>query len=110
MGGVIGRLFQEFALTVTFAILISAVMSLTVTPMICARFMRAEHAAPSTGRLARALERFMQRLTDGYARSLGWTLRHERLMLLLMLLTIVATVVLFRAVPKGFIPRTTPGC
>jgi len=109
MGGVIGRLFQEFALTVTFAILISAVMSLTVTPMICAHFMRAEHATPSSTRLGRLLERFMQRLTDGYARSLGWTLRHERLMLLLMLLTIVMTVVLFRVVPKGFIPQDDTG-
>ncbi len=109
MGGIIGRLFSEFAVTITLAILISAIMSLTVTPMICAHFMRADHAAPAASRFSQAIEDFLKWLVDEYARSLHWTLRHERLMLCVMLLTVISTVMLFRTVPKGFIPEDDTG-
>lgn len=109
MGGIIGRLFEEFAVTITLAILISAVMSLTVTPMICAHFMRVEHVQPGVSRISRSIERFMKWLAESYAQSLRWTLRHERLMLFVMLLTVVSTIMLFRTVPKGFIPQDDTG-
>ncbi len=111
MGGILGKLFHEFAMTVTMAIVISAAVSLTLTPMICGRFM--SHAAVPKpgdgGRLDRAVEwtfRVMQRF---YGRTLGWALRHRVFMLLLMVATVVLTVKLYGAVPKGFLPEQDTG-
>ena len=106
MGGVVGRLLREFAITMTFAIAISAVVSLTVTPAICARFTR------SAGRITwvdRLMEPLLTKLTAAYARGLCWTLRHRLLMLGLTIATIVATVALYSSAPKGFFPQDDTG-
>jgi multidrug efflux pump subunit AcrB len=104
MGGIVGRAFREFTVTLAFAIAVSTVVSLTVTPMICAHFIR---AAPSTDetRLDRAVEAVMSRLLQGYRLSLGAVLRHRNLALLVMLGTIVLTVQLFVEIPKGYFPQ-----
>ena len=109
MGGIIGRLFHEFAVTLTLAIAISAVVSLSLTPMICGRYMRNADVAPPAGRFWRGVDRFFLALQRGYARSLGWALRHRVLMLLVMLLTIVLTVRLYATLPKGFLPLQDTG-
>jgi len=109
MGGIIGRLFHEFAVTLTLAIAISAVVSLSLTPMICGRYMRDADVAPPAGRFWRGVDRFFLALQRGYASSLGWALRHRVLMLLVMLLTIVLTVRLYATLPKGFLPLQDTG-
>ena len=84
MGGVVGRLFREFAVTLSAAIAVSLVVSLTLTPMMCAR-LRAEPAEPRPpGRLARWSERGFVAMQDGYRRTLGWALAHGRLMMLIL--------------------------
>ena len=113
MGGILGRLFREFAITMTIAIIVSAVVSLTLTPMICARLMRAEslHTASRGpwGYVDRAVDRLFAFLQRGYAASLGVALRHRVFMLLVMLATIVVTVQLYRSVPKGLLPIQDTG-
>jgi HAE1 family hydrophobic/amphiphilic exporter-1 len=106
MGGVIGRLFREFALTVAIAILISGAVSLTLTPMLCSRFLRqsARH-----GRLYLALEHGFDALRDLYGKSLTWAVYHWRSMLLLAGGILIATFYLFAVVPKGFIPQEDTG-
>ena len=106
MGGVVGRLLREFAVTMTFAIAISAVVSLTVTPMICARFGR---TSPRMSRLDRLMEPLLSRLTAAYARGLRWSLRHRYLMLAVMLATVAATVQMYVDAPKGFFPQDDTG-
>ena len=113
MGGVLGRLFREFAVTMTMAIAISAIVSLSLTPMICGRFIRAEtlQGLPGGiwGNVDRAVERAFQRLQHGYARSLDIALRHRGFMLLVMLTTIALTARLYTTVPKGFLPVQDTG-
>jgi multidrug efflux pump len=112
MGGILGRLFHEFAMTLTIAIAISALVSLTLTPMICGRFITASSLSAPTGflgRIDRVLDRFLSGVERGYARSLGWTLRHNVFMLLLVVATIALTVRLYGAVPKGFLPIQDTG-
>jgi multidrug efflux pump len=102
MGSILGKLFHEFALTLVFAITISAVVSLTLTPMVCARFTE----PPLTGRLARideAMERGFRRIVAAYARQLEWALRHRILMILITVLTVFMTFWLYAEVPKGFL-------
>ena len=112
MGGILGRLFHEFAVTLTMAILISAVVSLTLTPMICGRWMtppqRTIRTACGTASTVPSNVRSPpnQRV---YARTLGWSLRHRGFMLLVMLATIVLTVRLYGTVPKGFMPIQDTG-
>src|SRR3984957_8262948 len=77
MGGILGRLFHEFAMTLTMAILISAVVSLSLTPMICGRFLRIGVVDPPHGRIWRAIDVVIDGTTRFYARSLGWALRHQ---------------------------------
>src|SRR5439155_1081641 len=103
MPGILGRLFHEFAVTICVAILLSGFVSLTLTPMLCARFLR-PHARERHGRFYQATERIFDRLLDAYRRSLAWVLRHRPATMLVSLEILVATVVLFRAVAKGFIP------
>ncbi|MFL5069279.1 MAG: multidrug efflux RND transporter permease subunit [Xanthobacteraceae bacterium] len=107
MGGIVGRLFREFAVTVTAAIAVSVVVSLTLTPMLCARFLanRSEHH----GRLFRAVERGFDILLAGYRRMLDWVLRHQPLTLFAFVLTIAATGAMFVAIPKGFFPVQDTG-
>src|SRR5438270_2443862 len=81
MGGLIGRLFHEFAVTLSLAILVSGVISLTLTPMLCSRFLRAESTYGKPGLVYRALERPFEWLLGGYRACLGWVLRHQIFML-----------------------------
>ena len=108
MGGIVGRLFREFAVTVTMAILVSAFVSLTLTPTLCARFL-SERGQVRHGRLYRAAEAFFDWLLRGYDRGLKWVLHHQPLMLGVMLLTIGTTAYLYIAIPKGFFPQQDTG-
>ena len=107
MGGVVGRLLHEFAVTIGVAVLVSGVVSLTLTPMVCSRFLRSPQA--SHGRLYNASERVFTGALHLYERTLRWTLRHRRLTLGVLLLTVVATGYLFTVVPKGFVPNEDTG-
>ncbi|MGE0222602.1 MAG: efflux RND transporter permease subunit [Acetobacteraceae bacterium] len=109
MGGIMGRLFHEFAVTMTMAIAISAIVSLSLTPMICGRFMRARDLEPPTGRFWRAVDWFLGGMHRAYARSVGWALDQRVLMLLVTLLTIVLTIRLYGTLPKGFMPVQDTG-
>jgi len=108
MGGIVGRLFREFAVTLSAAILISLVVSLTATPMMCARLLRARSDA-QPGRLAQLNERAFTRVHDSYRRSLDWALAHGRIMLLVLLATVGFNVYLYTIVPKGFFPQQDTG-
>jgi HAE1 family hydrophobic/amphiphilic exporter-1 len=107
MGGVVGRLLHEFAVTIGVAVLVSGVVSLTLTPMLCSRFLRPP--GESHGRLYRTSERFFDGMLSTYDRTLQWVLRHPRLTLASLVVTLVLTVMLFRAIPKGFIPNEDTG-
>ena len=108
MGGVIGRMFHEFAVVVTLAIGISALVSLTLTPVMCARWLRPEHAGNASG-LERGLERGFDVVQSAYQRSLDWVLAHGLSMLALFIVTVLATIWLFRDIPKGFFPTEDTG-
>ena len=108
MGDVVGRLFREFAITLAVAILISAVISLTLTPMMCSKMLR-PHSAKQKDHFYIASGRFFDKVTDGYARLLRWVLKHQPATLLVTLLTLVLTVLLFIIVPKGFFPIQDTG-
>ncbi|HEX3995883.1 MAG TPA: efflux RND transporter permease subunit, partial [Acetobacteraceae bacterium] len=109
MGGLLGRLFHEFAMTLTLAILISAVVSLSMTPMICAHCLRSVAADVPHGRIWRVIEASINGTIRFYARSLDWALRHQWLPLMVTVLTIVLTVKLYMVVPKGFLPEQDTG-
>lgn len=109
MGGLVGRLFHEFAVTLSLAILTSGVVSLTLTPMLCSRFLKRESDYPAPGFLMRMSERAFQRLLAGYGTSLRWVLRHQALVLLIAVVTLFATVWLYIVVPKGFFPQQDTG-
>lgn len=108
MADVVGRLFREFAITLAVAILISLVVSLTLTPMMCARLLRQEKADDQS-RFYRASGAFIDGLIERYAVGLRWVLRHQPLTLLVALGTLALTVVLYLAVPKGFFPVQDTG-
>jgi hydrophobic/amphiphilic exporter-1 (mainly G- bacteria), HAE1 family len=109
MGGVVGRVFHEFAIVIGIAILASGLVSLTLTPMLCSRFLRPRlHDAPD-GPIARVLERGFAAMLRGYEISLGWVLRHQRLTTIVTLMTIGITGYLFYAIPKGFFPIEDTG-
>ncbi|MCY1257631.1 Multidrug resistance protein MdtC [compost metagenome] len=108
MGGIVGRLFQEFAITLSVAILVSLVVSLTTTPMMCARLLRPPEPEKQ-GRVFRATERMFQWLHDGYARSLSTALRFSPLVWLVLIATIALNVYLYVIVPKGFFPQQDTG-
>jgi multidrug efflux pump len=110
MGGIVGRLFREFAVTVSAAIVMSALVSLTVTPMLCGWLIRAP--ASDRGRLG-ALERWLEvafvAVERRYEHGLDWVLRHQKTMLALMIATVIATCALFVLIPKGFFPQQDSG-
>ena len=108
MGGLVGRLFREFAVTLTIAVTISLLVSLSVTPMMCSRFLRSERAA-GHGRLYRFGERAFDGLTGVYDRTLRWVLRHRRFTMVVTLATICLNVYLYTIVPKGFFPQQDVG-
>jgi multidrug efflux pump len=108
MGDVVGRLFREFAITLGVTILISAVVSLTLTPMMCARLLR--HTPPEQqSRFYRASERVLDRTIEAYGTSLRWVLGHERATLLVAVGVLALTILLYVVVPKGFFPVQDTG-
>ncbi|MDQ7986958.1 MdtB/MuxB family multidrug efflux RND transporter permease subunit [Pseudomonas sp. G34] len=108
MADVVGRLFREFAITLAVAILISLVISLTLTPMMCARLLRHEPEAEQ-GRFYRGAGAVIDRMIERYSVGLRWVLRHQPLTLLVAIGTMALTVVLYLAVPKGFFPVQDTG-
>jgi multidrug efflux pump len=108
MEGIVGRLLREFSVTLVFAIAVSTVVSLTVTPMICAYFVRSG-PSPDATRLDRLVEGVMSRVLRAYARTLDIALRHRFLTMLVMLATVAATVNLYVKTPKGYFPQDDTG-
>jgi multidrug efflux pump len=108
MGGLVGRLFREFAMTVTIAIAISLVVSLTTTPMMCAVLLRSERGKPH-GRIYWASERIFDAMLNGYRWTLAIALRHPLSVMLILLATLVLNVHFYRIVPKGFVPQQDTG-
>jgi multidrug efflux pump len=108
MGGIVGRLFREFAIVLSVAIAVSMVVSLTATPMMCAQLLRARENERH-GRLYQASERAFDWILHKYERSLSWVLRHQFLVLLITLATMGASVYLYIIVPKGFFPQQDTG-
>ncbi|MGF6531566.1 multidrug efflux pump [Paraburkholderia sp. GAS206C] len=108
MSGIIGRLFREFAVTLSLAIAVSLVVSLTTTPVMCSRLLRTAGPKNPT-RIGRLFAVPLQRLNDGYARSLEWSLRHPFLLLMTLVATIVLNVYLYTVIPKGFFPQEDTG-
>jgi multidrug efflux pump len=107
MTGLVGRMFREFALTLTIAVVASAVVSLTLTPMMCGRLLR--HGHTTHGPLARKFTRLVDRTVEAYHASLQWVLRHQFGTLMVTLATLVVTIVLYVGVPKGFLPLQDTG-
>ncbi len=108
MGDVVGRLFREFAVTLSVTILLSAVVSLTLTPMMCAKLLHHKEPSQQT-RFYRASERAFQKVIDFYGRTLTWVLRHQKETLAIAVATLVTTVLLFLVIPKGFFPVQDTG-
>ena len=108
MGGMLGRLFREFAVTLSVAILISLIISLTTTPMMCAALLKPEKGR-SHGKFFQAGENVFNWVHRHYESSLSWALKHPRLMLSLTLTTVVVSVCLFIIIPKGFFPQQDTG-
>ncbi|WP_273820803.1 multidrug efflux RND transporter permease subunit [Pseudomonas asplenii] len=106
MGGIIESLFREFSITLAVSIIVSLVVSLTLTPMLCARWLKPQGAQT---RLQRWSEQANERMVSAYARSLDWVLRHRRLTLLSLLVTIAVNVALYVVVPKTFMPQQDTG-
>ncbi len=109
MSGIIGRLFREFAMTVTVAVMVSAAVSLTLTPVMCALFLKHDDATHGTGRFNRAADKFFDGLVRLYDRGLQWVLRHQLPMLLMTIGLAGLTVVLYIVIPKGFFPQQDTG-
>ncbi|HUN94703.1 MAG TPA: efflux RND transporter permease subunit, partial [Bradyrhizobium sp.] len=108
MSGIVGRLFHEFAMTVSIAVVASAFIALTLTPMMCSLFLAREHGRPP-GRISRAFETFFDRMLAGYDRGLNWAFRHQRTMLLGTIALMVLTGYLYLVIPKGFLPEQDSG-
>jgi len=107
MGGIVGRLFREFAMTVSIAVLVSMVVSLTLTPMMCSRFL--SHQSGGRNWFYRVVERFFDLLLAGYRRTLDIALRFQFVTLMVFFATMAATVYLFIIIPKGFFPEQDNG-
>ncbi len=108
MTGIVGRLFREFAIVLSIAVILSAIVSLTLTPMMCARLLRPESESEH-GALFRITEGWFEALRDWYDAGLKWVLRHEGFTLLVTLATLAATVWLYVIVPKGLLPLQDTG-
>ena len=108
MGGIVGRLFREFSITLSVAVLVSLLVSLTTTPMMCSRLLR--RTDPGTqGRLFRASERAFERVLHGYGRSLRWALHNRGVVMVLLGATVIFNVYLYIVIPKGFFPQQDTG-
>ena len=103
MGGILGRLLHEFAVTIGAAILVSGFVSLTLTPMLCSRFLRPP-GSERHGKFYAVTERWFDRMLDGYQRSLSWVMRHRRATMYFSGVLLLATIYMFYAIPKGFLP------
>jgi len=108
MTGLVGRMFREFALTLTIAVIASAVVSLTLTPMMCGRLLR-ESEGGGNRALMRRFNALVERTVEFYERSLKWVLRHRRETLAVTLITLAATIALYVVIPKGFLPLQDTG-
>ncbi|MEE4142054.1 multidrug efflux RND transporter permease subunit [Pseudomonas viridiflava] len=108
MGGLVESLFREFSITLSVSIVVSLVVSLTLTPMLCARWLKPREAEQENA-FQRWSERVNDRMVAGYDRSLGWVLRHPRLTLVSLLITIVVNIALYVVVPKTFLPQQDTG-
>ncbi len=108
MGGIIGRLFREFAITIGAAIMVSGFVSLTLTPMLCARFLKPQHNE-THGRLYNLFERGFGLMLRGYTRALGFAMRHRPLTLVFSVIILVANVLIFNAIGKGLFPSDDTG-
>lgn len=108
MGGIVESLFREFSITLAAAIVVSLVVSLTLTPMLCARWLK-PHEPGQENRLQRTSRRFNDWMVSGYATSLDWVLRHRRLTLLSLLVTVGVNIALYVVVPKTFMPQQDTG-
>ena len=111
MSGLVGRMFREFALTLTIAVVTSAIVSLTLTPMMCSRILRAGAGEGQGLRIpgAAAMTRWIDATVDAYHRSLLWVLRHQRATMVVMFVTLATTLVLYVVAPKGFLPLQDTG-
>ncbi len=110
MTGLVGRMFREFALTLTIAVVASAIISLTLTPMMCGRLLRETDGEEREGNaLGRAFHGVIERVVEFYHRSLQWVLRRQRATLIFTLATLAATIALYVVVPKGFLPLQDTG-
>ena len=116
MGGIVGRLFREFALTLSLAIMVSLAVSLTTTPMMCALLLKDKFADAARGikerkphRWIAAMHRRLEHVQQGYGRSLNWALGHPLLVLMILLSTIALNVYLYAVIPKGFFPQQDTG-
>src|SRR5262249_10196719 len=107
MTGLVGRMFREFALTLTIAVVASAIVSLTLTPMMCSRLLREDgHAG---GKWATWFSGLVDRTVEGYPRTLVWVLRRQFATLMVTLITLAATILLYMVMPKGFLPLQDTG-
>jgi multidrug efflux pump subunit AcrB len=113
MTGIVGRLFREFAITMSVAVGVSAFVSLTLTPMMCAKLLRAEtkedEEKQRSSTFYRKTEEYWTRFRDSYERGLRWVLAHQRFVLLVAIITLVATILLYIVVPKGLLPQQDTG-
>jgi multidrug efflux pump len=109
MGGIVGRLFREFAITLSVAIAMSALVSLTLTPMMCAYLLKPDRPPSEGGRLMRTSERAFDAMLAFYERGLRWAIEHRKTMLLVTFVTIGVNVALFIATPKGLFPQQDTG-
>jgi multidrug efflux pump len=108
MTGLVGRMFREFALTLTIAVVTSMIVSLTLTPMLCSRILRVAHAERRSA-VTRAFNRMVDGTVEAYRRSLEWVLQHQGLTLATTIATLIATIGLYVVMPKGFLPRQDTG-
>jgi HAE1 family hydrophobic/amphiphilic exporter-1 len=109
MGGILGRLLHEFAVTIMAAVLISGIVSLTLTPMMCSRILKAHDANARHGRTYMLFERMFDGMKHAYDVTLRWTLKHQRAVMIMFLAICVVTGVLFARAPKGFLPSEDSG-
>jgi multidrug efflux pump len=108
MGGIIGRLFREFAVTLSTAIVVSMIISVTTTPMMCAHLLKS-HEGERHGRIYRMSETFFEAMLTGYRRSLGWVLENPGLVLVVLIMIVALNVLLAVKIPKGFFPQQDTG-
>ncbi|MGE3146008.1 MAG: efflux RND transporter permease subunit [Pseudorhodoplanes sp.] len=109
MGGIVGRVFREFAVTLSIAIIISAIVSLTLTPMLCARMLRGEHDGRRPNAVLRGFEALFQGMLRAYEVSLDFVLRYKPVTLAITFATVIGTGYLYYAIPKGFFPTEDTG-